>query len=68
MDAYSRAYLVARTQPEVKGYKQSLHDYIGSVYKVRYGTTEGLDKWIADAPTRQMPDPMAAVTAVIDTK
>jgi hypothetical protein len=62
MDAYSRAYTFA-TAP---AYKAKMKKSIEDAYKLRKGTTDGMDAWIASAVTKPFPNPLTPVTPVSD--
>ena len=62
MDAYSRAYTFAPAPP----YKAKMKKSIEDAYKLRKGTTDGVDAWIASTVTKPFPNPLTPVTPVSD--
>jgi hypothetical protein len=67
MDAYSRAYTLAKADPKTKTYSDSVYKQIQALYTVRFGgKQEGIDTWIATAVAKPFPDPTSAVTPVND--
>ena len=67
MDAYSRAYTLAKADPKTKAYSDSVYKQIQALYTVRFGgKQEGIDTWIATTVAKPFPDPTSAVTPVTD--
>jgi hypothetical protein len=66
MDAYSRAYNIAKNDPKLKAYSDGLYSQIQALYKVRFPKNEGLDAWIGSVVAKPFPDPSTAVTPVTD--
>ena len=68
MDAYARAYTLAKGQPAKypKAYTDNLYKKLQDLYDVRFGKAEGLETWIASVNKKPMPDPSQPVTPVSD--
>jgi len=66
MDAYSRAYNIAKADPKLKTYSDGIYSQIQSLYKVRFPKNEGMDAWIGSTIAKPFPDPATAVTPVND--
>jgi hypothetical protein len=65
IDAYARAYNLAGTD---QTYKTGLYSNLKVLYAFRFdGKADGLDNYIRDLSGKPMPDPMSAVTPVVDT-
>ena len=67
MDAYSRAYNIAKADPKAKTYADSVYKQIQALYTVRFQKQEGINEWITATVAKPFPDPTSAVTPVIDT-
>jgi hypothetical protein len=69
MDAYSRAYTLAKTNPAGKTYADGLYKTLQAVYSARFPVPEGkpsLDSWISSTISKPLPDPTSPVTPVAD--
>jgi hypothetical protein len=66
MDAYSRAYSLAKANPKTKPYADGLYKQLQALYNVRFQKTDGLDTYISSTVAKPMPDPTSAVTPVSD--
>jgi hypothetical protein len=66
MDAYSRAYNIAKNDPKLKTYSDGLYSQIQALYKVRFPKNEGMDAWIGSTVAKPFPDPTSAVAPVND--
>jgi len=66
IDAYARAYKLAKTDPKKKAYADDLYRSIGELYKVRFEKTDGLDAYIAKVDAKPMPNPTMPVTPISD--
>jgi hypothetical protein len=66
IDAYARAYAYAGTD---QAYKTGLYSTLKTLYMFRFDGSNagGLDKYISETAAKPMPDPMTAVTPVVDT-
>lgn len=65
IDAYARAYNLAGTD---QAYKTGLYNTLKVLYGFRFdgNNAAGLDKYISDLTSKPMPDPMSAVTPVVE--
>jgi len=68
MDAYSRAYTLAKADPKLATYAGTLYKTLQALYTVRFQKQEGIDAWISSAVTKPFPDPTSAVTPVVDAE
>jgi hypothetical protein len=66
MDAYSRAYTLAKANPKTKPYADGLYKQLQALYNVRFQKTDGLDTYISSTVAKPMPDPTSAITPVSD--
>jgi hypothetical protein len=66
MDAYSRAYSIAKADPKAKAYADTVYKQIQALYTVRFQKQEGINEWITATVAKPFPDPTSAVTPVID--
>jgi len=66
MDAYSRAYSIAKADAKAKAYADSLYKQIQALYTVRFQKQEGIDAWIGATVAKPFPDPTSSVTPVND--
>jgi len=66
MDAYSRAYTLAKADPKLATYAGTLYKTLQALYTVRFQKQDGIDAWISSTVTKPFPDPTSAVTPVID--
>jgi hypothetical protein len=69
MDAYSRAYSLAKNSPQDKQYADGIYKKLQGLYTARFPNPapgQGLDTWIASAVTRPLPDPTSTVTPITD--
>jgi hypothetical protein len=66
MDAYSRAYTLAKADPKTKAYSDSVYKQIQALYTVRFQKQDGIDNWIATTVSKPFPDPTSTVTPVTD--
>jgi len=64
MDAYSRAYTLAKVDPKNKTYSDNLYKAIQTLYTVRFQKQDGIDNWIATTVTKPFPDPTSPVTPI----
>lgn len=67
MDAYSRAYNLAKADAKTKTYADSVYKQIQALYTVRFQKQDGINEWITATVAKPFPDPTSAVTPVIDT-
>jgi hypothetical protein len=68
MDAYSRAYTLAKADPKAKVYADKIYTTLQQLYTVRFQKQEGIDTWIAERVKQPLPDPASAVAPVIDAE
>jgi hypothetical protein len=68
MDAYSRAYNIAKADQKTKAYADTVYKQIQALYTVRFQKQEGIDAWIAARVSQPFPDPTSAVAPVIDAE
>jgi len=66
MDAYSRAYTLAKADTKLSAYAGTLYKTLQALYTVRFQKQDGIDAWISSAVTKPFPDPTSAVTPVND--
>jgi hypothetical protein len=66
MDAYSRAYNIAKADPANKTYTDGLYKTLQGLYTVRFQKQEGIDAWISSTVTKPFPDPTSPVAPVSD--
>jgi len=66
MDAYSRAYSLAKADPKGADYAAKVYKTLQTLYTVRFQKQDGIDAWIASAVTKPLPDPTSTVTPVVD--
>jgi hypothetical protein len=68
MDAYSRAYSIAKADPKGAQYAAGVYKTIQTLYTVRFQNQkpEGVDAWITATVAKPFPDPTSAVTPVVD--
>jgi hypothetical protein len=66
MDAYARAYNLAKANPKTKAYSDGLYKQIQALYNVRFQKTTGVDEYITATVAKPMIDPTTAVTPVSD--
>ena len=66
MDAYSRAYTLAKADPKTKAYSDSVYKQIQALYTVRFQKQDGIDNWIATTVAKPFPDPTSTVSPVGD--
>jgi hypothetical protein len=64
MDAYSRAYNLAKPDTKNAAYTASLYKAIQTLYTIRFQKQDGLDAWIASTVTKPFPDPTSPVTPI----
>ena len=64
MDAYSRAYTLAKADAKQKTYSDSLYKAIQTLYTVRFQKQDGIDTWIAGTVAKPFPDPTSPVTPI----
>ena len=70
MDAYSRAYSLAKNSPQDKQYADGIYKKLQGLYTARYPNPsqgQSLDTWIASTVTKPFPDPTSTVTPISDT-
>ena len=66
MDAYSRAYTIAKADAKTKAYSDSVYKQIQALYTVRFQKQDGIDTWISSTVAKPFPDPTSTVAPVID--
>ena len=67
LDAYSRAYSMAKNSPQDKQYAENIYKKLQGLYTARFpNQQQGLDTWIASAVAKPFPDPTSEVTPVSD--
>jgi hypothetical protein len=66
MDAYSRAYTIAKADAKTKAYSDSVYKQIQALYTVRFQKQDGIDTWISSTVAKPFPDPTSTVTPVTD--
>jgi len=69
MDAYSRAYSLAKNSPQDKQYADGIYKKLQGLYTARFPNPapgQGLDTWIASAVAKPLPDPTSTVTPITD--
>jgi hypothetical protein len=66
MDAYSRAYSLAKADPKGATYAANVYKSIQALYTVRFQKQDGINEWITATVAKPFPDPTSAVTPVID--
>lgn len=65
IDAYARAYSLAKNDPKNKTYADGLYAKLNELYKFRYnGNTAGVDTFVAGVMSKPLPDPMTEITPV----
>jgi hypothetical protein len=65
IDAYARAYKLAKDNNAKKDYTDNLYARLTELYKFRYdGNIAGIDAFVATVQSKPMPDPSTAVTPV----
>lgn len=66
MDAYARAYKVAKTDPATKAYRDSLYGKIKDLYLARFPGKTGVDDFVASTTAKPFVDPTTPVTPIAD--
>lgn len=67
IDAYARAYSLAKADPKNKPYADTLYAKLKELYNFRYnGKTEGIDQFVATVMSKPMPAPTTEVTPVTE--
>ena len=67
IDAYSRAYSTAKTNNKLtQTYKDGLHERLETLFDLRYGKRDGMEKVIAQVSSTPFPDPETEVKPVFD--
>ncbi len=67
LDAFSRAYKFADpTVASEKALKARVYTALQNLFERRFSNKEGMDKWMADAGSKPLPDPTSEVTPVYD--
>jgi hypothetical protein len=65
IDAYARAYNLAKADATKKAYADALYKKIQDLYSVRFpDKTTGVDAFITAAVAKPMPDPTSAITPI----
>jgi hypothetical protein len=64
MDAYSRAYTIAKADPKSGTYSANLYKAIQTLYTIRFQKQDGIDTWISSAVAKPFPDPSSPVTPI----
>lgn len=68
MDAYSRAYTIAKADPKnYSTYTPNVYKVIQTLYTIRFQNTkpaDGVDSWISAAVTKPFPDPTSPVQPI----
>jgi hypothetical protein len=68
LDALARAYSFAPSDEKNKAYKDKIYKSIQDVYTLRFGKQEGLQAWIAAAPSKPLPNPSTPIAPVFDAE
>ena len=69
LDAYSRAYSLAKNSPQDKQYADGIYKKLQGLYTARFPNPapgQGLDTWIASAVAKPLPDPTSTVAPITD--
>lgn len=67
LDAFSRAHKFAEKKGAAEAaLKADMYRTLQALYQRRFEKTDGLDKWIADATAKPLPNPTSEVTPVSD--
>ncbi len=67
IDAYARAYSLAKADPKNKPYADTLYTKLKELYNFRYnGKTDGIDQFVATVMSKPMPAPTTEVTPVTE--
>jgi hypothetical protein len=64
MDAYSRAYTLAKADPKTADYAANIYKAIQALYTVRFQKQDGIDSWIATTVNKPFPDPTSPVAPI----
>ena len=64
MDAYSRAYTIAKADPKAGAYAANVYKAIQTLYTIRFQKQDGLDTWISSTVTKPFPDPTSPVSPI----
>jgi hypothetical protein len=64
MDAYSRAYTLAKADPKLSAYAANVYKAIQTLYTVRFQKQDGIDTWIASTVAKPFPDPTSPVAPI----
>jgi hypothetical protein len=65
IDAYARAYSLAKADPKNQTYANGLYTKLKELYSFRYsGKTEGIDQFVAGVMSKPLADPTTEVTPV----
>ncbi len=65
IDAYARAYSLAKNDPKNKPYADGLYAKLNELYKFRYnGNVAGVDTFVAGVMSKPLPDPTTEITPV----
>ena len=64
MDAYSRAYTLAKADPKNAAYTANLYKVIQTLFTIRFQKQDGIDPWITAAVAKPFPDPTSPVTPI----
>jgi hypothetical protein len=68
LDAYGRAYSLAKANPKTKPYADTLYKRLQTIYDIRFNKSTGLDEYIASTTAKPMPDPATAIAPVTDAE
>ena len=65
MDAYARAYALAKEKPAKypASYADGFYNKIQNLYDIRFGKAEGVEAWMADAKKKALPRPITTGNA-----
>ena len=64
MDAYSRAYTLAKADPKATAYAANVYKAIQALYTVRFQKQDGIDPWISATVAKPFPDPTSPVAPI----
>jgi tetratricopeptide (TPR) repeat protein len=64
MDAYSRAYTLAKADPKAGAYAGNVYKAIQTLYTIRFQKQDGIDTWISSTVAKPFPDPTSPVAPI----
>jgi hypothetical protein len=65
IDAYARAYSLAKVDPKNKAYADVLYNKLKELYNFRYnGKIDGIDTFVASVMSKPFPNPLTEITPV----